>query len=1234
MAICPACRKGKLVKFEDTRYCSENCGFVEDIKPIRAQKWLLKIAENDKNYWRREYFDKLPTFIAHEYRRLWLMTRRPNVFCMVYQLKDVGEVLMKFPVLCAAAYLNNDEVSGKLVEKALSIGDWERICQFIISEYGGKPRFELPDCLRNILTGIHKVYCDTNIANYRNDYLGHGAMGFEDNQGYRDFGEKLINAISSYLAKVLPDYAKLKVTVDGTEFTGWRVPKGFPTQAEPILHIDGREIPLYPYMANSEKHGILFFDYYKATRNNRLANGLNYVRGGGRKTFVAPYYCEVYGRQFGDAIQKGESGMDMTTEDSVSTPEIEKVLSELNEADNFVRPEYLINWLGGKLKDDKGSVQLLMMERGMGKTAFSYAAASGTVKYDGVFACAYYAGQTGMRSDFISGINTALATDLVQVQEGPDKFVLLERNAEDKPASLLASLRYFRDKHAEKHGKPKLLLILDGVDELPQESAGLFEYLPNPDELPDNVYILITTRNPQSEKLSPHITRALEAVEVSDTLRVSASMKGENGKENHEVLKTYATTKVKVLDGGKMRSLTKKEADDMLKLCGGTFLHLKLYAKLAESGIAVKDLPALDSQPLFERYLKEIQKYYGDKLFDEATTVLYAIVTAEEPLTLREVAWLSGDEFVTPKLLSFLRDFGALLKTTRETGRGSLISPASERYREYVEAMSPEKKATLAAIFTDKLMNTDLEQYKDANGNYAIPDGLFYMAAYLPTVTDEISEELRDRVYIKDRKRTDIYDCVTKNKNSRDSYVLKRLTKMGEVWSEYCKKAGWYEKQLDYMKIVADSLYYMSEYNIALEWENNRVSFCKQYLSEGKMDDENALATAYMNRGLTLKNMGKYEEALKDYGKGIAIRESLHEAGRLYDENDLATAYMNRGNALGDVGRNEEALKDYGNCIAIRESLHEAGRLYDENDLATAYMNRGVTYRAVGKYEEALKDYGQCIAIMESLHEAGRLYDENDLATAYMNRGNALGDVGRNEEALKDYGNCIAIRESLHEAGRLYDENDLATAYMNRGNALGDVGRNEEALKDYGNCIAIMESLHEAGRLYDENDLATAYMNRGVTYNNIGKYDDALRDYGECIRIMEDLQAKGRLYDWQYDLGSAWLNKGILLATGLNDTDGALEIWNHAIRVLEAEEKLSYHANDMLERLCAARDKLMSKPESTNSTHDILQSMSDEELNGILDKLAEQAGEEMVGELRKLDRDSLIEILSQIIRIG
>ena len=505
--------------------------------------------------------------------------------------------------------------------------------------------------------------------------------------------------------------------------------------------------------------------------------------------------------------------------------------------------------------------------------------------------------------------------------------------------------------------------------------------------MPDNTYILITTRNPKSEKLAPHITRALENVQVTDTMRVFADAKAENGAENHKVLKAYTTTKVKVLDGSQMRSLTKKEADEMLKLCGGTFLNLKLYAKLAESGIPVKELPALESKALFERYLREIRKYYGDKLFDEAMTTLYAIVTAEEPLTLREVAWLSGDEFITPKLLSFLRDFGALLKTTRETGRGSLISPASERYREYIETMFPEQRAELAAIFTDKLLHTDLEQYKDKNGNYTIPDGLFYMAAYLPKVTDEISEELRNRVYIKDRERTDIYDCVTKSEKSRDRYVLKRRTKMGEVWSEYCEKVGWYEEQIRFIKIAGDSYWRICDYDKSLDVANRRIALCQQYLAEKKIVDENLLAAAYMNRGVTYGNIGKYGESLNDCGQ----------------------------------------------CIAIREALREQDQLEDEDNLAAVYMNRGLTYWNMGKYEESLSDYNKCIAIEEDLYKQGMLEDENALAKAYLNRGNTLDDVGRNEESLKNYDKCIAIRETLHEAGKLYEIGHMATAMLNKG---------------------------------------------------------------------------------------------------------------------------------------------------------------------------------------------------------
>ena len=136
------------------------------------------------------------------------------------------------------------------------------------------------------------------------------------------------------------------------------------------------------------------------------------------------------------------------------------------------------------------------------------------------------------------------------------------------------------------------------------------------------------------------------------------------------------------------------------------------------------------------------------------------------------------------------------------------------------------------------------------------------------------------------------------------------------------------------------------------------------------------------------------------------------------------------------------------------------------------------------------------------------------------------------------------------------------------------IRKNKEALKDYGQCIAIRESLHEAGRLYDENDLATAYMNRGVTYRAVGKYEEALKDYGKGIAIRESLHEAGRLYDWQYYLGSAWLNKGILLATGFQDKEGALEIIYHAMGLLEAEEKLSFSAEKVLRNLHEVRDIL------------------------------------------------------------
>ncbi|MGN0473833.1 MAG: tetratricopeptide repeat protein [Acutalibacteraceae bacterium] len=522
--------------------------------------------------------------------------------------------------------------------------------------------------------------------------------------------------------------------------------------------------------------------------------------------------------------------------------------------------------------------------------------------------------------------------------------------------------------------------------------------------------------------------------------------------------------------------------------------HLKIAdnEKVYWRRVFFADLPELEDEALFSRYLDEIKKYYGDKLFGEAVTMLYAIVTARESLTMKEIAWLSGEKHITIKQLTFIKDFGALLKTTRDRNRGALVSAASERYREYIEKMFPGQRDELGEIFTDMLTAADLKEYKNEQGSYSLPDGLTYIAAYLPTVLDEIPDELFNRVYSDDKESTNINNCT---KNSMEPHILSRRAKMGEVWSEYCGNVGLYKNQLDFINISGNCYWTMCDYSNALDFRNKQVKLGEEYFDSGKIDDENYVATAYMNRGVTYDDLGKYAESLSDYGKCIEIREKLHADGKLYDENDLALSYMNRGGTHWSTGKYAEALSDYAKCIEIRERLHADGKLYDENDLASAYMNRGVTYDDLGKYAEALSDYGKCIEIRERLYADGKLYDENDLASAYMNRGNTLGDISQYDEALSDYGKCIEISKRLHADGKLYDLGDLAMVM---------------------------------------------------------------------------------------------LNKGILLATGLNDQDGALAIFNEAIAMLEAEKELSYSANDTLQRLYYHRDRLTGNSDDLQSQLEVL----------------------------------------------
>ena len=204
------------------------------------------------------------------------------------------------------------------------------------------------------------------------------------------------------------------------------------------------------------------------------------------------------------------------------------------------------------------------------------------------------------------------------------------------------------------------------------------------------------------------------------------------------------------------------------------------------------------------------------------------------------------------------------------------------------------------------------------------------------------------------------------------------------------------------------------------------------------------LPVALSWRGLTYRNMGNYEDALKDFDRAIEI------------DPDYKWAIAHRGITYRLMKSNEDALKDFDRAIKV------------DPDYNLAIAQRGITYGEMKRYEDALKDFDRAIEI----------YSNDKLAIA--RRGITYGEMKRYEDALKDFDRSIEI----------YSNDKLAIAL--RGYTYSLMKRYEDALKDFDRAIEI------------NPDYTWAIARRGYTYSLMKRYEDALKDFDRAIEINPD----------------------------------------------------------------------------------------------------------------------------------
>jgi tetratricopeptide (TPR) repeat protein len=271
-------------------------------------------------------------------------------------------------------------------------------------------------------------------------------------------------------------------------------------------------------------------------------------------------------------------------------------------------------------------------------------------------------------------------------------------------------------------------------------------------------------------------------------------------------------------------------------------------------------------------------------------------------------------------------------------------------------------------------------------------------------------------------------------------------------------------------------------------------------------------AEAHNNRGITLQEMRRPDEALASYDRALAHQPTYAEA------------HLNRGNVLLVLRRPGEALASLDQLLTLKP------------DYAPAYNSRGIVLQEMKRFAEALDSYDRAIAL------------EPDNAMAHGNRGLALRELNRNDEALASFDKALTLqpgnalthnnRGLTLQAMKRYPEalasfdkaivlqRGYAAAHNNRGTTLREINQLNEALASFERAASLQPgnplvqnngglTLKELRRYpnalacFDraialKPDYAEAYNNRGLTLMDMKRHDEALASCDKAIALKPD----------------------------------------------------------------------------------------------------------------------------------
>ena len=1185
------------------RFCPYCMG---ELKPDEVSNDWMNDIYNDENLWYTEGFSCFPSIIAHEYWRLREMFRARQPYGVYFQIRDLAETILKFEVLSVCAWADAAEIQdyqkqvGCLITtRGMSLGAWYEVARRI-QVFFKDPVVEqpLPAVFSAALDGIIREYGDgssyvrkhenaQNILNWRNEKIGHGALGFAEDDAFRKDIRTMIGYFKA-LFEMCPKKSSLtigealaqqKFWLNNNALMGYGSARG-PKEAKGVLRIcidDGNlDFPVAPYMVYDEG-SIFFFDNQKSLNRTQQQCYMN----GNRKNADIPFFTQLLRMNTSANLES-----DIAAQTRIKGED--DLLNRLSVAPKYIKPSHLVDWMKDQLNEYERGIFWLQMPQGSGKSTFAeklnclYEKPTRLAEDIDVRTYRISRAQMINARDFARHIEEQWRHDYESRTEWSAYMQISEYLTSGmKPSKALACflndcLVFTR----RVRRKNRILMVIDGLDEITDDA--LWEYLPTPEQLDVGVYVLLTSRDPEKEALPEKVSAALSNINATEVLTVDVEGEGNIAFLNHYVREH--------IDKEKRERMRPNVVDAILRHGEYRVLYVGLLCKLINAGMPIDELPS--ASRLVEKYLGILSANYGGKETLRLRELLFVLcsIGAEEPLSMRELAGLLNNGFLSLSLLGLMQDIAPLLKVQRGYQAGghwyageNRYGPANPELAEALKALILERN-TIAQELLEDAYRIALAERSGEKGDDDAKSIALMTLAHAKTLGDKTDDDIdmEDKLDI-------IFEFVELFSNDPHIRVLERViaaeTCVMEAY-EVLDSTGHLKDRNALVQVymsMASSLHQLTQYEEALalldrsiavleemdatEQMRNRTALAMQYTNKAytlyclgrygealtlcdraaeilepqyaiahvlDCDSSSSLASLYQNKAAILSSLSRFDDALEYVERARKIVEALDSAGKLSDRSFLTSIYKDTASTLDDLGRFDEALEFYNRASEILEDLDEKGKLPDRDDLASLMSNMAITFRKQNRYDDALKKYNQAKMILQEMDADGQLRDRGYLAAVYMNMGVTLDELSRHDEAITMYEQARRIWEKLDADGRLYERYHLAEIYLNEATTLTKLKRYGEALELYDLAKTIWEELDKAGQLYNHFRLAAAYSGMAGTLFKLNKYDEALKFYDRERVLLEDLYASGKLRNYD-DLAVAYRNT----VRGMNSSGGS-----------------------------------------------------------------------------------------------